>query len=190
MYLIYNILPRVQKATTKNGICAHHYFCFKSLLRFTCLNNLICKGFQGKNGLPGPPGVVGPQVRASAHIWLILLHTDVQIKYNIFLIGLLWFHTVFRWSDCVGCYQGKSGETGPTGDRGHPGSPGPPGEQGLPGAAGKEGAKVRFHHNVSIIITDYQYHRINVILDKAQGLSQHWLSSYLISWVSFNPVIC
>ncbi len=90
---------------------------------------------------------------------------------------------------CVLCFsfQGKSGETGPTGDRGHPGSPGPPGEHGLPGAAGKEGAKVSgFHHNVKIIIT-YQHHLITVILDKAQGLSQHCPN---ISWVSSYPLIC
>ncbi len=138
------------------------------IIRLTCH---FLQGFQGKNGPPGPPGVVGPQVRRSSDFLSWFLRKMMFVTVRLF------------WKDCswymlckFGCLQGKSGETGPTGDRGHPGSPGPPGEHGLPGPAGREGAKVScFYYNVRIIIT-YQHHLITVILDKAQGLSQHRLN--------------
>lgn len=49
---------------------------------FTCL---ILQGFQGKNGPPGPTGVVGPQVGRSSHCILILKQTAAYLRQHVLL---------------------------------------------------------------------------------------------------------
>lgn len=79
-------------------------------------------------GPPGPPGVVGPQVRFASLDGLCLMTAIIH-------------NSLSSVNICDSLFQGPAGETGPNGERGHPGPPGPPGEQGLPGPSGKEGTK-------------------------------------------------